>query len=384
MLRAPLLPAAIVTSFFVSGLFPTASAETKVTYEEAQGRINNQSVPRWWVTDLPGVLEELSKVNNGTVSSIARTPGGHDVHLLQYGREAQGEQLANFNSAVGAQEPDVYRAKSSRKEPVIYFLGPVHGQEIEGVAGLVNFIHVLETGRDLRDRPQPTLVELAQKCRLLIIPVGNPDGVARCEPRSFIGMRFNDMRFWGQGTWSDDTIIGWPAAKRLHPMVGARVGFRGCYFNDDGINLMHDEFFAPRSKEVPAILQVAYDEAPDLAVSLHSHNDLPMLIRPAHVPLEVQHDVLALGKSCYALLDQRRLPHAGPFKVQAEQGVIPRSFNLVSAIYHTSGAHAFTFESPHGLDVEKWPEKTHERILDIQLSLYEAMMRFEIDKKVIP
>ena len=65
-------------------------------------------------------------------------------------------------------------------------------------------------------------------------------------------------------------------------------------------------------------------------------------------------------------------------------GVIPRSFNLVSAIHHTSGAAACTFESPHGLDVEKWPDKTHERILDIQLLLYEAMMRFELKKKVTP
>ena len=376
--------AAVFTNCFVTYLLAAAADQQTMTYVEAKKRINNQGVPPWWVTDIPGVLDQLAKVSKGTVSSIARSPGGHEVHLVQYGGQEQREQLANFNSAVGAREPDVYRTKSSRKKPVIYFLGPVHGQEIEGVAGLVNFIHVLETGRDLRERPQPTLVELAQKCRLLIIPVANPDGVARCEPRSFVGLSFLEMRFWGQGTWSDDSIIGWPAAKRLHPMIGERVGFRGCYFNDDGINLMHDEFFAPLSKEVPAILQVAYNEAPDLAVSLHSHNDLPMLIRPAHVPLEVQQDVLALAKSCYALLDQRKLPHVGPFTVQAEQGVIPRSFNLVSAIHHTCGAASFTFESPHGLEDETWADKTHERILDIQLSLYEAMMRFEIDKKVIP
>ena len=51
---------------------------------------------------------------------------------------------------------------------------------------------------------------------------------------------------------------------------------------------MHDEFFAPLGPEAPAILRVAIREGPDLAVSLHSHQSAPAVLRPAYVPLEQQ------------------------------------------------------------------------------------------------
>ncbi len=375
------LPVALVATCFATSFARDANAQQLMTYDEARGRVDNRAVPVWWISDLPGLAKHLARIEKGKVTTIARSPGGRDVHLVSYGTREKGKPLANFNSAVGAHEPQVYRDKAAREKPVVYLVGPVHGHEIEGLVGLVNLIQVLESGRDLRGRRQPRLFNVAQRCRLLIVPTGNPDGIARCEPRSFVGMSFRDMRFWGQGTWSDDTLCGWPGAKRIHPMVGERVGFLGGYFNDIGINPMHDEFFAPLSTEAPAILKVAREEAPDIAVSLHSHNDLPTVIRPAHVPLEVQQDVLSVAERCYTILDERGLPHVAPFAVQAEQGEYPRSFNLVSAIYHTSGAHSFTFESPHGLDMEEWPEKTHDRILDVQLSLYEAMMQHELDKK---
>ena len=36
-----------------------------------------------------------------------------------------------------------------RKKPVVFFVGPVHGHEVEALTGLVNLIHIMETGRDL-------------------------------------------------------------------------------------------------------------------------------------------------------------------------------------------------------------------------------------------
>jgi hypothetical protein len=57
----------------------------------------------------------------------------------------------------------------------------------------------------------------------------------------------------------------------------------------------------------------------------------------------------------------------------------PSPFNLTSALYHISGAGSFTFECPHGL--KDGCRVSFEQILDIQLSLYEAMLRHEIDKK---
>ena len=271
--------------------------------------------------------------------------------------------------------------KAGRQKPVVLFVGPVHGHEVEALTGLANFIRIMDTGRDLAGRDHFELRSLGEQCRLLIIPAGNPDGIARFIPRSLLEMQVNDVRFWGQGTWSDDTFCGWPESKQQHPMTGDNTGFLGCYFNDDGINPMHDEFFAPMGPEAPAILNVAKEEGPDLAVSLHSHSSAPALLRPAYVTTEIQQEVRSLAERCYALMDKRGLPHAKPFSIASEGGKHPAPFNLTSALYHVSGATPFTFECPHGLVGERTCRVGAEEILDIQLALYEAMLRHAIDNK---
>jgi hypothetical protein len=162
-------------------------------------------------------------------------------------------------------------------------------------------------------------------------------------------------------------------------MTGDNVGFLGCYFNNAGINPMHDEFFAPMGPEAAAFLKVAREEGPDLVVSLHSHESRPIVLRPAYLPAEVQQDVQSLARECYALMGKRNLPHDEPFKVAIEGGKHPEPFNLTCALYHVSGAGSFTFECPHG--IQGACQVTPEQILDIQLTLYEAMLHHEIGKK---
>ncbi len=193
-------------------------------------------------------------------------------------------------------------------------------------------------------------------------------------------MSDRELQFWSQGTWADDHISIWPESKQLHPRIGPKIGFMSCYFDDAGINPMHDEFLRPMGPEAPAILRVAMEEGPDLAVSLHSCEYPPALVRPAYVPLEVQQDAIQVAKRYYALLDRRGLPHQKPFKAEAEHGNPPQPFNLTSALYHISGATPFTFECPHGIAGDLCPV-TLEQILDIQLDLYEAMLQHELALK---
>jgi hypothetical protein len=194
-------------------------------------------------------------------------------------------------------------------------------------------------------------------------------------------MTVDDLRFWGQGTWSDGTFCDWPEAKRVHPMIGPKAGFLGCYFNEEGINPMHDEFFQPMGPEAPAILKVAMEEGPDLAVSLHSHGMQPALLRPAYVTVDVQHQIRELSRQYYQLLKSRGLPHGKVFEAKPEMGSPPPPFNLTSALYHVSGALSFTFECPHGLSDQRSCKVDLGQILDIQLLLYEAMMRFALEAK---
>jgi hypothetical protein len=365
-----------------SGL--TLAAETparveRLTYRQAKARIPDRSLPDFWVGDVKGLAARFEHLERGTATVLAATPGGRPIYMVTYGdREAVAHQ-ANFNSAIGGRDAAAYMDKAARKGPVILFIGPVHGQEVEGLTGLINLIQIMETGKDLRGRDQEKLRRLGERCRLLIVPAGNPDGTARFEPRTLQGMADEDLRFWGQGTWKDDTFCDWPQCKRVHPMTGPDVGFLGCYFNDAGVNPMHDEFFAPMGPEAAAFLRLAREEGPDLVVSLHSHESNPSVLRPAYVPVEVQQDIRALAEECYALLRARQLPAGGLFEVGPEGGQHPESFNLTSALYHTSGAGSFTFECPHGIQGNC--QVTLEQILDIQLTLYEAMLQHELGKK---
>ena len=363
----------------LSSVVTDAVEVTTMTYEQAVQRIPEREIPKFWIGDVKGLSGRFEKLTKGEVRAIAISPGGRSIHLVTYGQQEKLGHKANFNSAIGGREPAAYMDKAARKKPVILFVGPVHGAEVEALTGLVNLINVMETGEDLRGKQQTELRALGLQCRLLIIPDGNPDGIARFEPRSLCGMEGDDLRFWGQGTWSDNTFCGWPESKRRHPMAGDDVGFLGCYFNDKGINPMHDEFFDPMGPEAPAILKVAAEEGPDLAVSLHSHENKPAVLRPAYVTVEIQQDIRSLAERCYKILAERGLPHGGFFEAKPEGGDNPSPFNLTSALYHISGASSFTFECPHGL--KDGCQVDFGQILDIQLSLYEAMLRHEVDKK---
>jgi len=346
-----------------------------MTIEQARSRIPDRELPAFWVGNYARLRECLRNTKTDQNIVLTGSPGERSIRLLAYGHNNRLEQQANYNSALGARDPKAYRDKAAREQPVLFLVGPVHGQETEGVTGLCNLIHIMETGRDMRDRDQSELQALGRRCRLLIVPCANPDGLTRFEPESLCGMTRADVRFWGQGTKPDNTFWGWPGCKARHPMRKEDYNFLGCYFDDDGVNPMHDEFFVPLGTEAPALLRVAAMEAPDLTVSLHSHAAPPTVLRPAYAPREVQERVAACAERFNALAESRGFRHGGVPDVQLDEGACPKAFNLVCALHHASGAPSFTFECPHGLTDEKSYHVALDQILDIQLCLYEAMMR---------
>ncbi len=72
-------------------------------------------------------------------------------------------------------------------------------------------------------------------------------GVKRCPYDSFVGLPTEIMTKYGQGTRKDGSLYGWPGAKAVHPMKGD-VKILGAYFNDDGINPMHDDCFSAHGR----------------------------------------------------------------------------------------------------------------------------------------
>jgi hypothetical protein len=265
----------------------------------------------------------------------------------------------------------------------VFIIGPPHGQETEGVVGLVNLLAVAEHGKDLRGKEWPQLKESLDRCRVLIVPLSNPDGRARCPYDSFVGMSVEEMTKVGQGTRKDDTPYGWPGAKQVHPMKGD-VGLLGAYFNDDGINLIHDDFFEPMAEETEALLRVAREEAPDYIINLHSHASAPMMVPTSYVPRYCKEIEARFAERLMERYRQAGLPAAKP-PVPSEDGVdYPGPpFNLTSALHHVCGGVSLLFECPHGVKETRYPQVTHEQILDIELMLYEELLRFALETPVV-
>ncbi|MBM4029856.1 MAG: hypothetical protein FJ280_31325, partial [Planctomycetes bacterium] len=181
----------LVSALLATGLAqndrPPAQVE-RMTYAQAQARIPNRVLPDFWIGDMKGLAARLERLARGQSTALTTTPGERPLHLVTFGDKEPVAQRANFNSAIGGQQAAAYMDKAARKKPVILFVGPVHGHEVEGLTGLVNLIHIMETGQDLRGREQGKLRRLGDQCRLLILPACNPDGTARFAPRALQGM----------------------------------------------------------------------------------------------------------------------------------------------------------------------------------------------------
>jgi len=309
-------------------------------------------VPEWWTTRVEQVDACIeNEVSRGEVKVLATTPGGRPVYSVSYGEaEPELRGAANFNSALGARDPGAFFRREERKRPVLVVLGGVHGQEMENTAGTLSAVKLMETGVDISGRERPELVALFERLRLVLIPVANPDGRERVPYDGWVGLPTKDMTRIGQGTRSDGSSYGWPGCKAVHPMTGD-VGGLGGYYDDAGVNLMHDEWPAPMSPVTAALLGLAREEGPDLVLNLHSHSARPTVLSTAYVPRAVEDEAARLAERAYghfdaAGLEHGALPAAGLEHPGAEP---PPAFNLTSALYHAGVALPVTFECPHGL-----------------------------------
>ena len=378
----------ILCCFFLMALFSFSVSVFSQVDPEAGDPPNNLNIPDFYKSKLSDIEAMLHKVKVGEVQKIATSPGGLPVFVVYYGEKDDFSSQANYNSAVAAGNPAFYARKSAGTKPVVFFVGPVHGHEIEGIVGLLNLINIAETGKDLRGKEWTALKNNFDQCRVIIIPCGNPDGRKRNPYESFVGLPVDLMTKYGQGTRKNGTLWRWPHVQAVHPMKGD-VEILGAYFNDNGVNLMHDNFFNPMAEETKAILKVAGDEAPDMTVSLHSCGYPPSILLPAYEPLFLKQRIATLANQLNDHYKNIGLPYwekGLPLKSTIDDENFPpkNSFNLVSALHHISGTMAFTFECFHGTVSPKIkaPIVNHDDILDIQLNLYQEMFSYLLENRL--
>ncbi|MBR2459942.1 MAG: hypothetical protein IKB34_01750 [Clostridia bacterium] len=303
----------------------------------------------FWVTGIEDIEKILACVKKGEVKELCTSAGGRSVKYVTYGKKENYNRRANYSSACGAHDLSCYADKKGKRHTLM-LIGATHGQETEGVAGIANLISLIETGRDLRGIAVPSVTESLKTsdCRLVIVPIYNIDGRARCAPDSMIGEPMESLRHYGQGNWRDGTLCGWPGCKKVHP-IKESAGFLGAYFNDSGVNLMHDNFFAPMARETVALMKLCDQEAPSCVIGLHGGgNTTNELLQPDYVPAYINRELLALAeeiaeKQTALGLKSRVRP------LPTGECVTPPSFNLTSAIHHVCGAVSCTYESNEGL-----------------------------------
>lgn len=351
-----------------------------------------ENPPAFWVSTVDGVTGFLGgQVHRGKVEVIGLSAGGRPIRAVFYGRGRDGKGTTTFSGALGAGKMHAFIGPDYGKK-VYLAMAAVHGGEFEGIVGLVNLLSVLETGKDLRGQPWPGIVAAAEHIdRIIVIPIVNMDGRARVPLRmeAFNGTDGMIAEYLNTGGWRDGKLIGWPACKVFIPLDFSRTQFPGGYPNDNGVNLMHDDFFGSKQPETVALFNLAARERPDLILNLHtgvgSDDYYPRMHRPVcEEALRPAFD--GLYRAVHTGLARGGLQGTRDPSVEAEPSrALGSVYNLDTALDYQSGALSVVVEFPSheyaGVDRRgEMVRQTADKLLDGELVVQEESMKYLVDK----
>lgn len=398
-MKSPLRPLSFLFASALAGLLPAAvqagtPLQKVLTFPNIPPEYLKQpdDIPDFWVTEVDAVHRFMREnVKRGKVEEIGRTAGGRPILAATYGSPRQGKGTSTFSGSLGFFDVRAYLGPDYAKK-VFVGLGGVHGGEFESMMAMVNFIAVLETGRDLRGKEWPGLAELGRRIdRIVIVPIVNADGRARIPIRmeSYLGTNKIVHQVFNTGAWSDGSSIGWPTVKEFIPLDFSKTQFPGGYPNDAGVNIQHDDFLGQRQPETQALLDLMARERPDLSFNMHTgappKNYFLRMHRPATeaalVPVFDE-----LYRAVHTALTHAGLQSTRDVELEAKPPKTgsPR-MNLDTALNLHCGVLAVLIESPShsfaGLNrAGEVTRQTPEMILDAHLVAFEAGLRF-LDEK---
>ena len=338
------------------------------------------TTPNYYKTTLSDIENTVKSASKAEVIKLCNSAGGRPIFMLYYGKQNEFTRTANLSSALGGKDKTCFADKTSPDyKPTLLLVGCIHGGEFEGTSALLNLVNIIETGYDLAGTDFSFFKEKAQKVNLLLIPCINPDGRSHIPFDSFVGKSFYDLRYYNQGTWADGTLCGWPECKRKHP-IKDYVDYLGGYFNDGGVNLMHDDFFGKKAIETQALFNVCEQYVPDFTVLLHGGSNCKNhILGPAYAPLEIKQMVAdfeeILKQNCNAAGLDLYTPNVN-FDY-GESRELPTSFNLPSALTHLCGEPCVTYESNQGLvDAPFGEAYGYDEIYNHHLILFKSLMQY--------
>ena len=336
--------------------------------------------PEFWKTRNEEVKEVMDIVKKGAVRVITKSAGGRDVYLVEYGEKQDFNSMATYSSAMGAGGIKYFADKAGKK-PVVFIIGAEHGGEVEGSAAILNFIKMIETGTDFKNETIPFLRDCVDNIRLLLIPIVNPDGRARMDIDTVNRIPYDVFRHYSQGRWNDGTLCEWPQCKQISP-IKEYSSFLGSYFNDDGVNIVHDNFFGKMANETQAIFDVAIDEKPDFTLHLHGASAKNFMECASYSPPYFKDIAQNLKERVTKEADKEGLQTiCGGIK--DESGNPWPTFNIMSALHHACGTVSILHESsqgvlpPEGKELQEWQgNQTHDEILRQLYILFEQTIKY--------
>ena len=328
----------------------------------------------YWKSDLSEIEKIIGSVKKGNIVK-SKSAGNKNIYLVEYGKENNLKRKANYSSACGARDISCYADKShSDYRPSVLIVGGIHGAECEGIMAALNLISYLENGIDLSGRHNDELLKQMREINLHIIPCANPDGRVRFPKQSAVGMGINEFRYYAQGTWKNGDLCNWPECKRVHPIKEAS-DYLGAYYNDDGINMMHDNFCIPMAEETNFLMKVVDRIVPDMTVLLHGCADAKSeILMPRAVHSYFKDKAYKFAKKFSEVCEENDLPITLSNPLYGKDEPI-HSFNLVSALTSICGELCMVYESNQGL-CESANAMSHNDIYRQHMLLFESMFSF--------
>lgn len=316
---------------------------------------SEEQVPVFWKGNNQDVEDIVKEVKKGTVHKLRDSAGGRPIYMIEYGSSNMPPSQATLSSALGAGDYSYYADKRGADyHPTVFLAGCIHGGEFEGTVALLNLIHLIETGVDYAGNTNHELLSYVEKLHLVLVPICNPDGRSHIPFDNFVGRTWQNLRYYNQGTWKDGSLCGYPQCKKYFP-IKDYVDYLGGYFNDEGVNLMHDDFFGNASPETRNILDICREQAPDVSVLFHGGTGcVNHLTVPTYVSDHAKERTCELiGKSIQAYEKAGLRFGDDREALMSSKGEQVQPFNLISAMHHCCGEMCITFESNQGL-VDKY------------------------------
>jgi len=375
----------IVTGLLVAAGFGVADERTTV-YKDIPPEylLEPEAIPEFWVTSLDQVNRFLdTRIRKGTVASIGTSAGGRPIRAVFYGQPREGRGTTTFSGSLGLGNVRAYRGPDHQRKVYLGLAG-VHGGEFEGIAGMMNLLAVLETGRDLRGKEWPELSAAAKSVdRIIVVPITNVDGRARVPIRMarHRGSDHTVHEYFNTGGRLDGLLIGWPQCKEHIPLDFSTVQFPGGYPNEAGVNIQHDDFFGRRQPETQTLFELAGRERPDLVLNMHTGAAFTTMLRPFIEPA-LTRAFEQLFRRVQTRLTLAKLESTDDPSQEADPARERMSvYNLDTALNLHCGALAVLIESPsHGFSTGKRDGKlfvhTPGDIMKAQLICHQEALKF--------